>query len=171
LLADDGRAPAVLELARRCRDQGWPDRFLLSVAGVVPDDALRYTSAARLDNVALAGPENADIADAVIALSPAAGFSAVLAALLGGRPVLAVATGDVNRLLKETGSGITVAEAAGAEQIWRSFINFRVEMGSLARRALAGRETFCARYSRARRVEAFAAAARRAALQTGRTVK
>jgi hypothetical protein len=164
-LIDDGHAPIVLELARRCRDQGWPDRFLLSIASGVPDDGLRYASAARLDNIALAGPGNT--ADAAIVLSPAAGFSTVLAALSDGRPVLAAATREVTRLLKETGSGMTVAEAAGVEQTWRSFVSFRKTIGSLARRALAGRSGLCTRYSKARRAEAFAVAARRAMLQTG----
>ena len=166
LLIDDGHAYMVLDVARRCRDQGWPDRFLLSVAHDVPDIGLRYASAARLGNIALAGRGNADVTDAAIVLSPAAGFSAVLAAISGGRPVLAAATGEVSRLLKETGAGMTVA-AAEPEQIWRSFVKFREEMAHLAGQALAGRETLRARYSKARRAEALTTAAQSAALQTG----
>jgi glycosyltransferase involved in cell wall biosynthesis len=170
-LTDDGHAHKVLDLARRCRDRGWPDRFLLSFTGDPPDDALRYASAARLDNVALTGPDNAGIANAAIVLSPAAGFPAVLAALSGGRPVLAAANPEVSRLLKDFGSGMTVAEGAGPDQVWRSFAGFREAIGSLAKRAAAGGEKLRARFSRSRRAQALAKAADRALRQTGAGVE
>ena len=166
-LSDDVSALALLDIARRCRDQGLPDRFLLAMSGGVPDRGLRFLSAAMLDNIAPAAADAIGEADAVIALSPSTGLSAAVAALSAGRPVLGTATGEMKRLL-DGGAGMTVPPAADAEKTWQGFMAFRKALVGLQRRAADGRVKLRAHYGPDRRREAVAMAMARALRQAGR---
>jgi hypothetical protein len=164
LTADD-HSLELLDLARRCRDQGWPDIFLLHTAGDVPDDVLRYASAAGLGNVRLAAAEAISAAAAAIVLSPAVSVSTVLAALSVGRPVLSVATDEVKALLDEFGSGMIVPEGIDRERAWQHFVGFRKALESLGKQAVESRDKLGTRYSKSARSKAFGEAAARAIRQ------
>jgi glycosyltransferase involved in cell wall biosynthesis len=165
-LIADHYSLALLDLARRCRDQGWPDIFLLHATDEIPDDCVRYASAARLNNVELTTSGAVSAANAAIVLSPAVSFPTSLCALSIGRPVLSVATDEVKQLLGEFGSGVTIPEGADREKTWQRFVGFRKTLESLGKRAVDSRDRLGARYSKSSRSKAFGEAAARAIRQT-----
>lgn len=153
-LTDDSESLLLLDIARRCRDLGWPDRFLLSVAGVFPGNGLRYISAAGLGNVELAAANWTGTADAAIVLSPAISVSAMISALTKGKPVLGIRSNETISLVDKPESGILLPQGAVGETAWRGFTAFRSGIERMKSHASERREKLLELYSMQRRSEA-----------------
>ncbi|MGH6849548.1 MAG: glycosyltransferase [Methylocella sp.] len=142
-----------LDLARRARDVGYEDHFMLVGDGELGEACDEYVASNRLYSVSRLRRYNhsgevMNLIDGLVILSAFEGLPiAMLEALAFGKPVLATDVGDIALILNEYKSGMIIGEWGNAELNWQSFIEFRERLTEYSENAMWRREDILDRFS------------------------
>ncbi|MGH9865649.1 MAG: glycosyltransferase family 4 protein, partial [Candidatus Acidiferrales bacterium] len=142
-----------LDLARRARDIGFEDQFMLVGDGELGEACDEYIGSKRLDNVSRLrrydhSGEVMNLIDGLVILSAFEGLPiAMLETLAFGKPALATDVGDIALVLNEHKSGMIIGEWGNAELNWQSFIEFRERLTEFSENAMRSRGDILDRFS------------------------
>jgi glycosyltransferase involved in cell wall biosynthesis len=142
-----------LDLARRSREIGYEDHFMLVGDGELGEACDEYVASNRLRNVSRLrryghSGEVMNLIDGLVVLSAFEGLPvAMLEALAFGKPALATDVGDIALLLNEYKPGITIGEWGNAELNWQSFTEFRERLTEFSENAMRRRGDILDRFS------------------------
>ncbi|MGH7840218.1 MAG: glycosyltransferase, partial [Candidatus Binataceae bacterium] len=140
-------------LARRARDVGYEDHFMLVGDGELGEACDEYVASNRLYSVSRLRRYNhsgevMNLIDGLVILSAFEGLPiAMLEALAFGKPVLATDVGDIALILNEYKSGMIIGEWGNAELNWQSFIEFRERLTEFSENAMRSRGDILDRFS------------------------
>lgn len=150
-----------LNLARRARDIGYEDHFMLVGDGELGKTCDEFIASNLLHNVSRLrrydhSGEVMNLIDGVVILSAFEGLPiAMLETLAFGKPALATDVGDIALILNEYKSGMIIGESGNAELNWQSFIEFRESLTEFSENAMRRRGDILDRFSAATIAQAY----------------